>query len=356
MGRIDSSQIRKAFDLAARLKDPINLSIGQPHYQTPPVIVDAIAQAMKEGKTSYTPTQGILPLREKLAETVTRQGGENGTPETILISSGVSSLLQLLFMTCIDPGDKIVLVDPYFLIYKSLGDFFNAEIVTIPENFTEEDLSALRSEPIRMILFCTPSNPTGTILSQTQIRQLADLAEQTGALLVSDEIYELFDYDDRFVSTGTIYDKALVLKGFSKTYSMTGLRLAYAAGPAQIIKAMTILQQYTVVCAPAPVQWGALTALETDMSQYIVAYKQNRDYCMKRLTGKTKFPTPSGAFYLFPEVPQEDAAFTNRAVEEKKLILVPGNIFSSSRNHVRLSFAVSPETLERGIDAFLSLL
>jgi aminotransferase len=137
---------------------------------------------------------------------------------------------------------------------------------------------------------------------------------------------------------------------------MTGLRLAYATGPDSIIRALTVIQQYTVVCAPAPVQWAGITALDVDMSSYIDSYRKNRDYCLQALSGRVPFSRPAGAFYIFPEVPGGDQAFTDRAVAEKKLILVPGSIFSASRKNVRISFATTPENLKRGMDAFLELI
>ncbi|MDH5657295.1 MAG: aminotransferase class I/II-fold pyridoxal phosphate-dependent enzyme, partial [Spirochaetia bacterium] len=154
----------------------------------------------------------------------------------------------------------------------------------------------------------------------------------------------------------TIYPDAMVLKGFSKTYNMTGLRLSYATGPLKVIGAMTVIQQYTVVCAPAPVQWAGLKALDLDMSSYIDLYRQNRNLCFEKLKPHTKFPYPSGAFYIFPEIPSIDTEFTEYAASEKKLIIVPGSIFSEKNNHVRISFATDQDHLTAGLDAFISLL
>ena len=355
MSRIDTSQIRRAFDLASKLKDPLNLSIGQPHYRMPDEIAAAIEKAIRDGKTTYTPTQGIFPLREAISQKETTSA-RTVNPDNVIISSGVSSLLQLIFMSFIDPGDTVVLIDPYFLMYKSLADFFNARIITLPEDFTEDDIQSLDASKLKMILYASPSNPTGSILQRKQIQSLANLAESTGAILVSDEIYELFDYDEKFVSAGDVYPDSIVLKGFSKTFNMTGLRISYASGPSPVIKALTILQQYTVVCAPAPVQWAGITALGLDMSEYVNLYRKNRDLCVNMLKEKTKFPYPSGAFYIFPEVPESDAVFIERAASEKNLIIVPGNIFSRKNHHVRISYATTEEKLKAGLQAFLDLL
>ncbi len=354
MTRIDSSRIRRAFDLAAKLENPINLSIGQPHYPTPQPIRDAISQAVQDGKTAYTPTQGILPLREKLAEKYHTKNNFQVHPDSILISSGVSSLLQLLFLSVVDPGDRILLTDPYFLIYKSMLSFFNAKIETIPEDFTERDIENINPVGLKMILFSSPSNPTGYIMQPEQIKMLGNLADQSGAWLVSDEIYELFDYDKKFTSAAAIYPDAVTLTGFSKTYSMTGLRLAAATGPAKLIQSMSTLQQYTVVCAPSPVQWAGITALDLDMTSYVEEYHNNRDKICKALEGKYKFRKPGGAFYLFPEINGKDDDFVERAID-KSLLIVPGSIFTSKTNTIRISFGVDQETLERGISVLIDL-
>lgn len=356
MQSIDTSAIRRVFDLGAKLKDPINLSIGQPHFATPLPICEALNKALKDGKTAYTQSQGILELRERLSQKYSTKNSFKAHPEHILISSGVSSLIQLLFMVTLEAQDRILLTDPAFLIYKSLANFFGAQLSFIPEDFKAEDIQKLDPKAFKLIIICSPSNPTGHIHSSKQLKLLAELAEESGALLVSDEIYELYDYDKSFQSPACLYPRTLTLSGFSKSYSMTGLRLAAATGPPEIIKAMTTLQQYTVVCAPAPVQYAGLAALDLDMSAYIAAYKKNRDYCMQCLKGLLPFSYPAGAFYIFAEVPSEDQNFIERAIKEKKLLLVPGRIFSSSQKHIRISYAVDRSTLERGMQALRDLL
>ncbi|MBI3396209.1 MAG: aminotransferase class I/II-fold pyridoxal phosphate-dependent enzyme [Spirochaetia bacterium] len=356
MAKIDTSEIRRAFDLAAKLKNPINLSIGQPHYPMPEPIAEAIAKAVRDGKNAYTTTQGILPLRERIARKFKEENGFTAEPENILVSSGVSSLLYLLFSVLINPGDRILLTDPCFLIYKSLVDLFGAKLETIPEDFDVSQTESIPTAGLKLILYASPSNPSGYVMKKEQIRALGALADKSGALLVSDEIYELFDYDKAFQSAALVYPGTMTMMGFSKTYSMTGLRLAAATGPKDIIKAMTTLQQYTVVCAPSAVQWGGLAALDVDMAARVREYKENRDYMTDRLKGKLKFRMPQGAFYIFAELPEEDRSFIDRAIKEKELLLVPGRIFSASTRHIRISFAASKDTLVRGSDALLQLL
>lgn len=369
MTRIDTSEIRRMFALAGTLKSPINLSIGQPHFTAPPEVQSEITAALGRGQTAYTQTQGIAPLRERLARKFREQNNFDAHPDNILISSGVSSLIQLLFLATIDPGDRVLLTDPAFLIYRSLLEFLGAKTEYIPENFSAADIDAYRqntkgsavsAKPLKLIIFCSPSNPSGHIMTPEQLRLLANLAEDTGAALVADEIYELFDYEDSFTSAAAIYPQTVTFMGYSKSYSMTGLRLAAATGPEAIIKAMTTLQQYTVVCAPAPVQWAGIAALDVDMSGYVDEYRKNRDYVLERLEsnprGKVKFTHPAGAFYVFPQIAGSDRDFVERAIKEKELLVVPGRIFSRATDRVRISYATDRATLERGLDAFLDLL
>ena len=363
MQRMDSSAIRRMFDLSAQLKDPINLSIGQPHFATPPAIIEALCQATRAGHTSYTPTQGILPLREAMAQKYQEVNGFTAEPEHILISAGVAALIQLLFLACVQKGDRILLTDPSFLIYKSLAKFFGARVATIAENFdvNEMNIQTLSAHNLKLIIICHPSNPSGHIFSQQQLEFLSRLADKTGALLVSDEIYELYDYDKRFKSAACIYPRTLTFSGFSKSYSMTGLRLAAAHGPPEIIQALTTLQQYTIVCAPAPVQHAGLTALKTNMQSYVADYRKNRDYCLTHLRKRNtlRYEYPAGAFYIFVDIGatgQNDQDFIERAIQEKQLLLVPGRIFSASQTHVRISYAVPHTILQKGIGALGDLL
>ena len=356
MTRIDTSRIRRAFDLAAKLKNPINLSIGQPHYGTPEPITEAIYKAMREGKNAYTPTQGILPLRERMVRKYKEINGFDAHVDQVLITSGVSSIIQLLLLATIDPGTRVLITDPCFLIYRSLLRYFGAEVSTIPEAFTQADLDQTAPGDFRLIIYASPSNPTGFVMDEARVRMLALFAEKRNALLVADEIYELFDYEKKFTSAAKHYPGTLTLTGYSKTYSMTGLRLAAAHGPETIIKAMTTLQQYTVVCAPAPVQWAGITALDLDMSSYVAAYRKNRDRCREALGKLVKFPEPGGAFYIFPEIPVHEDAFIERAIAEKELLVVPGSIFTEATNRIRISYAASDENLDRGLKALTELL
>lgn len=364
MQNIDSSEIRRVFALASSLKNPINLSIGQPHFPTPPAIIEAMHKAALDGQTTYTQTNGIQPLREAMANKYRTQNGFDVNPDNILISSGVAALIHLLMLSCIDAGDQVLITDPCFLIYKSMLEYMGAQVSTIPENFTESDLAIHKNSSYKFIIYCSPSNPSGYIMTETRIKQLGNLADKCGAIIVADEIYELFDYEGQFKSAASIYPRSLVFSGFSKSWNMTGLRLGAVAAvdghkeTKAIIEAMTTLQQYTFVCAPAPVQWAGIKALATDISQYVAEYKVKRDRCIKSLDKYYHIDIkPGGAFYLFPQLPagQEDRSFVERAIKEKELLVVPGRIFTKTTNRIRISYAAEDETIERGLEALKDL-
>lgn len=356
MEGLDTSPIRKAFERAATLKDPINLSIGQPHFPCPTNIIEVLNQAARNGKTTYTLTSGIPELKEALIEKYSTQNKIHyAEPSRILITSGISSALLLLFSVLINPGDECLVVMPYFLMYPSMLKFHGARITTIPENFHPDDLKPLYSKNFKLIIYSNPSNPSGYIFTKEQLEALAELAERTHSYLISDEIYELFDYDKKFISVGSFYEKAVTLTGFSKSYSMTGLRLASILGPKGLISALTTLQQYTIVCAPSITQYAGIEALKTNMSSYIQDYKEKRDYVYNELQNYYKIQKSAGAFYYFIPINGEDEEFVEKALNEKSLIVVPGFIFHESKNFIRISFASEWENLKRGIKALQEL-
>ncbi|EMO61566.1 aminotransferase, class I/II [Leptospira borgpetersenii serovar Pomona str. 200901868] len=353
---LDTSAIRKAFELASTLKNPINLSIGQPHFPCPSNIIDAGCRALKDGKTAYTLTGGIPELKSALAEKYKSGNGISyATPERILVTSGISSAFLLLFNALLNEGDECLVVTPHFLMYPAYIKIYGRKMYSIHESFEPEALKEFANRKLKIIIYSSPSNPTGKILSRKQLEALADLAEKTGAYLISDEIYELFDYDKKFISVGSFYDKAITLSGFSKTYSMTGLRLSSILAPEPITKVLTTLQQYTLVCAPSVTQWMGLEALKTDMSSYISDYKEKRDFVFESLRDHYEINKSEGAFYFFIKIKEKDDDFIVRAVKEKELILVPGYIFTESKNYIRISFASEWENLKRGISALAEL-
>ena len=357
---IDSSGIRKVFALAATMKDPINLSIGQPDFDVPQPLKDSAIAAIQAGNNSYSQTPGINQLREKIAAKTTATIGWND-PE-VFVTSGVSGALQLLFMSVINPGDEIIMPDPYFVIYKHIINLLGGKCVfvdTYPDfKFHAEKIEAAITPKTKMILLNSPANPTGYVNTQEELKEIAALAKKHDILVMSDEIYDTFTYDCPCPTIAKYYEKTIVLKGFSKSYAMTGWRIGYVATSkalSSIIEQMTKIQQYTFVCAPTPLQHAAVDALDYDMSEYVTAYRAKRDKIYNGL--KNKFPTikPGGAFYIFPQVPNGNATeFVKKAIDNNVLI-IPGNVFSERDTHFRISYATTDEKLDKGIEILNSI-
>ncbi|MCY3013448.1 MAG: aminotransferase class I/II-fold pyridoxal phosphate-dependent enzyme [Planctomycetota bacterium] len=354
----DSSGIRKAFDLAAKLDDPINLAIGQPDFAMPAAACEAAKAAIDAGKSGYTQTQGIPQLRERLEGAVR---GELGDPERKLcVTSGSSGALVLVLMTLIDPGDEVILFEPAFVMYRPLVEFLGGTCVIVDTSpsfrIDVEQVAAAITPRTKAILLNTPSNPTGFVAPLDTVRDLAELAERAGVTLISDELYRSYSYDEPFHSPAAHSDRVVVIDGFSKSHAMTGWRVGWVHGPAEIIDACTMLQQYTFVCAPQAGQWGAIAALDAPMDIPLAECKRKRDKLMAGIAGHYRFVKPGGAFYLYPEAPGGSGKrFAEIAAEQEKLIVVPGSVFGAADTHFRIAYTVSDRTLDRGIAALIRL-
>ncbi|MCZ7644039.1 MAG: aminotransferase class I/II-fold pyridoxal phosphate-dependent enzyme [Planctomycetota bacterium] len=354
--KIEASGIRKIFDLAATLKDPVNLSIGQPDFDVPePVKASAIA-AIREGFNRYTPSAGIPELREKILSRCAEQYGAR--PEDAVVTSGVSGGLTLALQALIDPGDEVLVPDPYFVSYKHLTALCEGKPVyynTYPEFTVDpEAVERLVSPRTKVLLVMSPANPTGACLPEAVKQALADLARRHGLILLSDEIYDLFTYGPRGKSFLAYYPEGtLALNGLSKTASMTGWRLGWAAGPKALIENLTKLQQVTFVCSPSFAQKAALAAFQSDLSEAVPVYRAKRDRMLAGLReAGYEAVEPGGAFYLFPKVPPKfgsGQAFVEEAAR-RELLLVPGHVFSERDTHFRISYAAPDEKLARGLE------
>ncbi|HPD15951.1 MAG TPA: pyridoxal phosphate-dependent aminotransferase [Planctomycetota bacterium] len=355
---IDASGIRKVFDLAATMKDPINLSIGQPDFDVPEPIKLAAIEAIRAGHNRYTQTQGIPELHAAIRKMLKER--KQFEPEATLITSAVSGGLLLAFLATLNPGDEVIIPDPYFVMYKHLATLCGAKVVfldTYPDfRLRREALEPLLTDRTKMIVVNSPCNPTGAVYTADELRMVADLARPRDILVVSDETYEAFVYDEPYTSMASIYPPTLLLSGFSKTYAMTGWRLGYAAGPGELISAMTKLQQYTFVCAPSFAQRAGLTALDYDVSDLMAAYHRRRDLIYGGLRDAGyEVQKPGGSFYIFPRVPWgSDMEFVEAAIRHN-LLIIPGSVFSERKTHFRIAFPVADATIRRGIEVLQRL-
>jgi len=344
----------------------------------PEPVKDAAADAIRTGFNRYTQTQGAAELRGRIvaglqAENPGVYGGGGKLPDDLglLITSGVSGGLMLTLMTCVGPGDEVLIPDPYFVMYKHLVTLAGATPVfvdTYPDfQLSAERLDAYITPRTKLLLFNSPSNPTGVVAPPAVCREVAQLCARNDILLLSDEIYDEFCYQKLprqadakpSLPSPTWFDRdVLLLRGFSKTYAMTGWRLGYAVGPRPIVEQMTKLQQYSFVCAPSMAQLAGVAAMDVAMDAYVEHYRRKRDRVAERLSPHFDLTTPGGAFYAFPEVPERlglsGSAFVERAVT-RNVLVIPGSVFSRHDSHFRLSYACDDDTLERGLDVLVGL-
>src|SRR4051812_35227841 len=250
---VDASGIRKVFDLAAKMKDPINLSIGLPDFDVPPPAKQAAIEAIERGENKYTQTQGILPLRERLRADLSREFGRD--VGEVIITSGVAGGLYLAILALLDPGDEAVFMDPYFVMYKHMVTMAGGRPVIVDSypdfRFHADRFDAAITRKTKVMVLSSPANPTGAVLSEADLKSAVEVAKKHDLLILSDEIYEPFLYDlprttgKRLYSPAALYEKTIVLRGFSKSHGMTGWRLGYAAGPQEILQQMIKFQQYS---------------------------------------------------------------------------------------------------------------
>jgi aspartate/methionine/tyrosine aminotransferase len=354
---IEASGVRKIFELGQSLKNPINLSIGQPHFGVPDPLKDAAKAAIDAGHNGYTVTQGIPSLLAALKADM--QARFPGQERDVLVTSGTSGGLLLALLATVNPGDEVVTADPYFVAYPNLVTIAGGKFVavdTYPDfRLDINKLEAVLTPRTKVVMLSTPSNPTGAVIDASAQKQLAELCRERGILLVSDEIYRAFHYDTPPLSPATHDPNVLVIEGFGKTYGMTGWRLGWAHGPRRLVQEMAKLQQFTFVCAPSMVQHAGIAAMNFDTSGLVADYKRKRDLLVAGLRNHYEFEVPGGAFYLFPKAPWGTATeFVTEAVRHN-LLVIPGVTFSRRDTHVRISYAATDETLARGIEVLRSL-
>lgn len=355
MSKIDSSGIRKVFDLAANMKNPINLSIGQPDFDVHHTVKKSACQAIENGFNKYTPTQGIPELRDKVTENLKKQNRlANRDDDITMITSGTSGGLLLSIMTLVNAGDEVMFTDPYFVMYKHFVNLIGGKPVYI-DTYPDFALTAARVEKYitdktKMLIVNSPCNPTAAVYPNDELKAIAELCNKRGIWIISDEIYSSFSYDEEFASIFPFAENGILLDGFSKSHAMTGWRVGFARGNKNVIQEMCKLQQYTYVCAPSMAQKAALDALDVDISDIVVSYKKKRDIVYENLKDKFELVKPGGAFYAFVKAPGENATvFVEKAIANNVLI-IPGSVFSERDTHFRISFAADDEIIKKGMD------
>ena len=357
MKHIDASGIRKAFDMAKAMKDPINLSIGLPDFDVAEPVKATAIDAIEHGFNAYTVTQGIPELRGKLQAALDAEFRH--ADRQVLITSGTSGALLLALCCVVDPGDEVIIFDPYFVMYRHLVTLAGGTSVlvdTYPDFHLDlEKVAAAITPRTKCLIVNSPTNPTGAVASSAEMAALAKLCRERDILLISDEVYRVFCFDGPFATPATWNDDVLVVDGFSKSHGMTGWRLGFAHGPARLIQEMAKLQQFSYVCAPSIVQKAGVVALDQDLTAQVDAYRRKRDAVVAALDGLYEIPSPGGAFYAFPRAPWGTATeFVAEAIR-RTLLIIPGNVFSRRDTHFRISYAVDDATLARGLEVLKGL-
>lgn len=349
---IKPSGVRRIFDLARQMKDPINLSIGEPDFDVPEPLKEEGIEWIKKGFNKYTPTQGIPELREKIALHLKKKGVHF---EEVMVTAGVTGGLLLASIALINPGDEVIIPDPFFVMYEYqvlLMGGVPVFVDTYPDfRLREEAFINKLSKKTKFIIINSPNNPAGAIYPKEDLVAVVRIARERDLLILSDDIYDNFVFDEPACpSVGQLYEKTLTFGGFSKGWAMTGWRLGYVAGPKEILQQMITLQQYTFSSVSSFAQKAAIRALDFNVEGHVKRYKSKRDLIYEGLREKFNVQKPQGAFYIFPEVPGGDGeAFVEKAIQNN-VFIVPGSVFSKRNTHVRISFAASEETLLRGIE------
>ncbi|NIV95391.1 aminotransferase class I/II-fold pyridoxal phosphate-dependent enzyme [candidate division KSB1 bacterium] len=346
------SGIRRIFDIACANPDGIDLSIGDPDFDVPTPIKDEGIKWIGQGFNRYVSTRGIPELREGVEAHLKKRRIRF---EDILITAGATGGYYLAMLALVSPGDEVLIPDPYFVAYANVVIMCGGipKLINSYPDFTlrAEEIEPLITNKTKAIVINNPNNPTGVLYGEEEMKTVAEIADKHGFYVVSDEIYDRFVYSEKpFSSMGNVAEDAIVISGFSKSAGMTGWRLGYVSGPKHIIDAMATFQQYSYVCANSIAQKAAMKALNFDMQAQVKGYQKRMQLTYDGLKDRFEIVKPGGAFYLFPKAPGGDAdTFVNKAIE-RKVFIIPGNVFSERNTHVRISFAVSEEKLLRAVE------
>jgi aminotransferase len=378
VANLKPSGIRRFFDIAATMQDVISLGIGEPDFDTPGHIIEAGIESLRKGRTHYTSNAGVFELRKALSAHLEMRYGVQYDPNTeIVISVGGSEALYLAMTALLDPGDEVIIPTPCFVAYQAEVYMTGGVPVEIPstieDNFNVDParIEAAVTPRTKAILLGFPNNPTGAVATRDRLLEIARIAEKYDLIVVSDEIYDRLVYAGHrhvcFPALPGMHQRSILVGGFSKDYAMTGWRIGYACGPADIMKGLIRVHQYTIMSAPTTAQDAAIIALrdrDEAVEEMVEEYDRRRRLIVPELN-RIGLPTfePKGAFYAFPKVSVtglSDEEFANRLLQEEHVAIIPGNSFGAGgEGFCRCSYATSYEKLEealRRIERFVNRL
>lgn len=365
---IKPSGIRKFFDIVSEMPDAISLGVGEPDFDTPWHIRDEGIYSLEKGRTFYTSNSGLKELRMEICNYLKRsQGVEYDYNDQVIITVGGSEAIDIGLRAMLDPGDEVLIPQPSYVSYEPCTILAGG--VPVPINLknenefrlTAQELEDAVTEKTKVLILPFPNNPTGAIMEKKDLEAIAEVIKKHDLYVMSDEIYAELTYKDKHVSIASLpgmYERTILINGFSKAYAMTGWRLGYACGPKEIIEQMTKIHQFAIMCAPTTSQYAAVNALKNgdeDVKQMREAYNQRRRFLMHSFKemGLQCFE-PYGAFYVFPcikEFGMTSDEFATRFLEEEKVAVVPGTAFGDcGEGFLRISYAYSLENLKVAID------
>jgi aminotransferase len=367
VAELKPSGIRKFFDIVATMKDVISLGIGEPDFVTPEPIVQAGIRALTAGETHYTSNAGLFELRQALSNHLNNRYGLSYDPASeVVVTVGVSEALYLAMTALLNPGDEVIIPTPCFVSYQAEAILAGGVAVEIPTYV--EDGFQLRADKLveaitartKAILLGYPNNPTGAVYTREMLLEIAKIAEEYDLVVISDELYDQLVYGVEHVCFPTLpgmLDRTILLGGFSKNYAMTGWRAGFAAGPADLIRGLVRIHQYTIMSAPTMSQLAALEAI-TNGHEYVIEMREEYDRRRKLIVSglnELGLPTfePHGAFYAFPNINNsgmDDETFAQKLLEEQRVAVVPGSSFGAGgEGYVRCSYATAYEKIEEAL-------
>jgi aminotransferase len=357
---VPESGIRRFFEVAAEMDDVVSLGVGEPDFATPYRAREAAIDSLQRGRTSYTANRGMVELRERIADHVTRYDLEYDPDSEVLVTAGASEAIDLAFRALVDPGDTVAIAQPSYVSYEPGVRFADGEPLPVPTRaedrfvLTREALERAGAEDADLLVYCYPNNPTGATMDEEQLGEVAAFCREHDIGVLADEIYAALTYEGEHTSIATLpgmRERTVVFNGFSKAYAMTGLRLGYALAPPPVIEALNRVHQYTMLSAPTTAQYAAIEALDNcgpDVTEMRTQYDRRRNFVLARLDemGIDCFEA-TGAFYVFPESPWPDAGeFAEALLEAEQVAVVPGDAFGDGgEGHLRMSYASSLDDL-----------
>jgi aminotransferase len=366
--QIPPSGIRRFFDIAATMDNVISLGIGEPDFVTPEAVLEAGVASLRAGHTHYTSNSGTAQLRAAISKHLNKLYGVEYDPALeLLITVGVSEAMYLALTAILNPGDEVIVPQPCFVSYTaevSLAGGVAVPIATRVENsfqVTAEEVEAAITRRTKALLIGYPNNPTGAVLERKTLEAIAKVAQKHDILVISDEIYDRLVYGIEHVCVASLpgmWERTILLGGFSKAYAMTGWRLGYAAAPPEILGAMSKVHQYTIMSAPTTAQEAGIIALNTGeeaVEEMRQRYDRRRRLIVDGLNSLgLKCFEPRGAFYAFPSVRgsgMDDAEFAERLLDEERVAVIPGRAFGiGGAGYVRCSYATSYEKIEKALE------